>query len=174
MCSILYKKRKCFILCKPIQKKIHTKSPFYLQHVSFGLNYKHYSMVLSPRSDVPHCLYAENTDITPWFYTPRSDVPHCLCVENTNITPWFYPPVLMFHTVSVLKTKTLLHGSITIFASLKMKDIRLFVLLNHKHSFCIIHTVIGLWSNDICRLHHSNFTMKSYSRQNKYHDARAN
>ena len=84
------------------------------------------------------------------------------------------PPVLMFHTVSVLKTKTLLHGSITIFASLKMKDIRLFVLLNHKHSFCIIHTVIGLWSNDICRLHHSNFTMKSYSRQNKYHDARAN
>ena len=30
------KKRKCFILCKPIQKKIHTKSPFYLQHVSFG------------------------------------------------------------------------------------------------------------------------------------------
>jgi len=127
-----------------------------------------------PRSDVPHCLCAENTDITPWFYTPRSDVPHCLCVENTNITPWFYPPVLMFHTVSVLKTKTLLHGSITIFASLKMKDIRLFVLLNHKHSFCIIHTVIGLWPNDICRLHHSNFTMKSYSRQNKYHDARAN
>jgi len=23
-----------------------------------------------------------------------------------------------------------------------MKDIRLFVLLNHKHSFCIIHTVM--------------------------------
>lgn len=80
----------------------------------------------------------------------------------------------MFHTVSALKIQTLLHGSITIFASPKMKDIRLFVLLNHKHSFCIIHTVMGLWSNDIYRLHHSNFTMKSYSRQNKYHDARAN
>ena len=130
MCSILYKKRKCFILCKPIQKK-------------------------SIRN--LHSIFST-----------------FLLVENTNITPWFYPPVLMFHTVSVLKTKTLLHGSITIFASLKMKDIRLFVLLNHKHSFCIIHTVIGLWSNDICRLHHSNFTMKSYSRQNKYHDARAN
>lgn len=97
-----------------------------------------------------------------------------LLVENTNITPWFYNPRSDVPPVSALKTQTLLHGSITIFASPKMKDIRLFVLLNHKHSFCIIHTVIGLWSNDIYRLHHSNFTMKSYSRQNKYHDARAN
>ena len=119
-------------------------------------------------------LLVENTNITPWFYNPRSDVPHCLCAENTNITPWFYNPRSDVPPISALKTQTLLHGSITIFASPKMKDIRLFVLLNHKHSFCIIHTVIGLWSNDIYRLHHSNFTMKSYSRQNKYHDARAN
>ena len=71
-------------------------------------------------------LLVENTNITPWFYNPRSDVPHCLCAENTNITPWFYNPRSDVPPVSALKTQTLLHGSITIFASPKMKDIRLF------------------------------------------------